>query len=335
MYDMKTYDFIAIGDTVTDDFISLKDAHVNCRVDNTACELCVRFGDKIPYEALLTVYAAGNASNAAVAAARLGLNVAFVSDVGGDDLGKRMLAHLDENKVDTSLIRIHKDKLSNHHFVLLYHVERTILIRHEEYDYDLPEFDPPKWIYFSSVRGESVPYHNEVAAYVKAHPETKLAFQPGIFEINLGTEALKDFYTAAHVFFCNREEAARILKVETTDVRSLSEGLAGLGPKIVCITDGPHGAYAYEAATGTLLKVPMYPDQNPPADRTGAGDAFSSTFTAMLAMGKSLEEALLRAPINSMAETQQIGSQTGLLSLEKLDEYLKAAPDDYKVDKVA
>lgn len=332
---MKTYDFIAIGDTVTDDFISLKDAHVNCRIDNTACELCVRFGDKVPYEALLTVYAAGNASNAAVAAGRLGLATAFVSDVGDDDLGKRMIAHLDENGVDTSLVRVHKDKLSNHHFVLLYNVERTILIRHEDYDYHLPEFDPPKWIYFSSVRGDSVPYHNEVVAYVASHPEVKLAFQPGIFEINLGTEALKDFYATAHLFFCNKEEAARILKIESTDVRALSEGLAALGPKIVCVTDGPDGAYAYEAESGTLLKVPMFPDQNPPLDRTGAGDAFSSTFTAMLASGKSIEEALLRAPINSMAETQQIGSQTGLLSLEKLEEYLKNAPEGYKVEKVS
>jgi len=331
---MKTYDFVAIGDVVTDEFISLQDAHVNCRIDNTACELCMRFGDKIPYESLLTVYAAGNASNAAVSAARLGLNVAFVSNVGGDDLGQKMIDHLANESVDTSLIHVHEDKLSNHHFVLLYNVERTILIKHEEYEYHLPSFAPPKWIYFSSVRGDSIPYHNEVAAYVHAHPETKLAFQPGIFEINMGVEPLKDFYAASHVFFCNKEEAARILKIETTNIRTLSEGIAALGPKIVCITDGPNGAYAYEAETGTILKVPMFPDQNQPADRTGAGDAFASTFTAMLALGLSVEDALLAAPINSMSETQQIGSQTGLLSREKLEEYLKNAPANYTAEKV-
>ncbi len=331
---MKTHDFIAIGDVVTDEFITLEDAHVNCRIDNTACELCMRFGDKIPYTSLLTVYAAGNASNASVCAARLGLDVALVSDVGGDDLGQKMIDHLTNEHVDTSLIRIHDDKSSNHHFVLLYNVERTILIKHEAYDYRLPTFNPPKWIYFSSVRGDSIPYHNDVVAFVRAHPETKMAFQPGIFEINLGIDPLKDFYAATYVFFCNKEEAARILTQDTTDVRTLAQGIASLGPKIVCITDGPHGAYAYEADTDTLLKVPMFPDQHQPADRTGAGDAFASTFTAMLALGMSTEEALRAAPVNSMAETQQVGSQTGLLSRAELEKYLADAPESYRVEKL-
>ena len=68
-----------------------------------------------------------------------------------------------------------------------------------------------------------------------------------------------------------------------------------------------------------------------PLDRTGAGDAFSSTFTSALANGKSLEDALLWGPINSMSVVQYVGAQKGLLSREKLEEYLKNAPESYKV----
>lgn len=46
----KQYDFVAIGDIVTDAFIKIKDAAVHCNLKNDTCELCVRYGDKVPFE---------------------------------------------------------------------------------------------------------------------------------------------------------------------------------------------------------------------------------------------------------------------------------------------
>lgn len=40
------------------------------------------------------------------------------------------------------------------------------------------------------------------------------------------------------------------------------------------------------------LQMPLYPDPAPPKERTGAGDAFASTFVAALAKGNTIEEAL-------------------------------------------
>jgi sugar/nucleoside kinase (ribokinase family) len=81
---MTNIDFLAIGDTVTDAFIKLKDAEVNCKLNNENCELCVRYGDKVPYESVEVCTAVGNSANAAVSAARLGLNSSLYSYVGGD-----------------------------------------------------------------------------------------------------------------------------------------------------------------------------------------------------------------------------------------------------------
>ena len=75
----------------------------------------------------------------------------------------------------------------------------------------------------------------------------------------------------------------------------------------------------------------MYPDSRAPFERTGAGDAFASTVAAALALGKPFQEALLWAPINAMSVVQEVGAQKGLLRREKLEEYLKAAPADYKL----
>ena len=80
-----------------------------------------------------------------------------------------------------------------------------------------------------------------------------------------------------------------------------------------------------------MLKVPMYPDPKPPVDRTGAGDATTSTIAVALALGKPLREALLWGPINAMAVVQEVGAQKGLLTREALERELANAPASYAV----
>ena len=329
-------DFLAIGDIVIDAFIRLKDAHVHCKIDCYACELCVRFGDKIPYESVTVAPAVGNSPNAAVCAARLGLNSAIVTNIGDDRHGKECLDSLKNDKVITDYVATEKNKLTNYHYVLWYDVDRTILIKHTEFSYKLPSLEKSSWIYLSSLADNSLSYHKEIAEYLKNNPETKLAFQPGTFQIKLGAEKLKEIYARAEIIFCNVEEAEIILKKqnrsENKDILELSKGIQALGPKMVSISDGPKGSYFYN--NGELWYLPIYPDIAPPLERTGAGDAFSSTFTAALALGKSPLEAFSWGPINSMSVVQKIGAQKGLLSREKLEEYIKNAPAEYRAKKI-
>lgn len=337
---MKKIDFLAIGDVVLDAFLRLKDAHVHCKIDTDACELCFRFGDKIPYESVTVVPAVGNSPNAAVSASRLGLEVALVTNIGDDEHGKECLESLKNEKVSTAYITTEKNKETNYHYVLWYDIDRTILIKHTEFAYKLPQLEEVGWIYLSSLAEHSLPYHSEIVEYLKNHPNTKLAFQPGTFQIKFGVEKLKEIYLRTEIFFCNVEEAEKILGKENNnenkDILTLSKGIHALGPKIVSISDGPNGAYLYFANGNTeeLWKLPIYPDIAPPLERTGAGDAFSSTVTAGLALGKSPLEAFAWGPINSMSVVQEIGAQKGLLSREKLEQYLASAPAEYKAQKI-
>jgi sugar/nucleoside kinase (ribokinase family) len=326
----KNLDILCIGDITTDAFIRLKEASVNCDVDNENCKLCVQFGAKIPYESVDIVRAVGNSANAAVSGARLGLSSGLLAYIGNDQNGKECIEELERNNVDTSFIRIIDSKKTNYHYVLWYDVERTILIKHEEYDYKLGDIDGPKWIYLSSLGENSLPYHLEIAEFIKTHPNTKLAFQPGTFQIKLGVEVLKDIYQNCEVFFCNVEEAQIILNEKERDIKKLLSSMKNLGPKIVIITDGINGAYGY--AGEKFLFVPIYP--HTPFERTGAGDAFASTLISALILGKPLEEAMLWGPVNSMSVVQFVGAQKGLLSQEKIKEYLEKAPEDYKVKEI-
>ncbi|PCI19857.1 hypothetical protein COB64_03100 [Candidatus Wolfebacteria bacterium] len=328
----KKIDFLAIGDITTDAFIALQDATVNCDVDNENCTLCMSFGDKIPYKKVTVVRAVGNSPNASVSAARLGLNSAALTYVGDDQNGKECIESLEADGVITDFVQIEKGSLTNYHYVLLFDAERTILVKHTEFKYSIPEMPEPKWIYLSSLSDNSLPYHIEIAEYLKAHPDVKLAFQPGTFQIKMGHEKLKDLYEQSELFFCNKQEAQRILHTDEDDINKLLEGIHNLGPKIAIITDGPGGAYTFDGEE--IWYTPMYPDAAPPVDRTGAGDSFASTFTVALAQGKSIPEALSWGPVNSMSVVQYIGAQKGLLSKDALEGYLKDAPDSYKVKKI-
>jgi len=325
---MEKYDFVSIGDLVIDDFIRLQDAEATCDLDQENCKLCLRFGDKVPFEYHEVLYAVGNSANAAVAASRLGLKSATAGFVGKDENGEACIKTLAENTVSTEYVDTDPKLPTNYHYVLWYGPERTILVKHAPFTRYVPkDFPAPKWIYLTSLGENTEAFHHEIAAWLAEHPETKLAFQPGTFQIKLGKEKLADIYAHSDVFFCNFDEARRILGSEETDFKKLMDALHALGPKIVVVTDGIKGAYAREE-NGTYWFMPVYP--HVPIERTGAGDAYSSTVTIRLLQGKTIAEALMWAPINAMSVTQQVGAQKGLLTEAQIEEFLAKAPADYK-----
>ena len=330
--DQNKIDFLAIGDIVIDCFIKLKDASVVGTPDNKDYKICLPFADKVPYEEVYVLPAVGNAGNVAVAASRLGLQAKLVSNIGNDKEGEDCLNSLKKDNVGTEFVKINKGIKTNYHYVLWYGADRTILIKHEIYPYSLPEIPEPKWIYFSSVNETAFPFHYAIADYLDAHPKTKFAFEPGKFEIKLGKEKLARLYKHTDMFFCNVEEAKKILGLDSAEIKELLKKIHDLGPKIVVVTDGPKGAYAYDGID--VYFIEPYPDPKPPYERTGAGDAFSATVVTATILEKTLPEALAWGGINAMAVVQEVGAQKGLLSREKLEEYLKNAPENYKARKI-
>jgi ribokinase len=329
---MHGFDVLSIGDIVTDAFIRLFDDEEKVVHEKGGKQwLAIPFGTKIPFDHAEVIEGVGNAANAAVAFARLGLKSTFATNVGGDQYGREMILALGKNKVDTRFVRTNPGKISNYHYVLWYKEERTILIKHEEYDYHWPHLRPdetPRWVYFSSISKHALEYHDQVADWLDDNPSVHLAFQPGTFQMEAGTERLKRIYKRSAVLILNREEAVLVGGGKHNDINDLFDKLHALGPQVVVITDGPAGAYASDGHQ--RLKMPLYPDPKPPYERTGAGDAFASTFVAAAAKGLSLEDALRWAPINSMSVVQKVGAQAGLLDEKELLQLLHHAPADYQ-----
>ena len=253
-------DVLSVGDVVIDAFINLLENQGHIEANNHHPNLCIPFGVKIPYDFAEVIPAVGNASNASVAFAKLGLKSGLVSNIGDDSYGRDILKALQKAKVDDRFVHINRGKKTNYHYVLWYREERTILIKHEEYEYHWPRFriiDIPNWIYFSSVSKNSLQYHHAISEWLDAHPPVKLAFQPGTFQMLAGTKRLKRLYERTEVLSVNREEAVAISGGAHDDIHNLLDRLHNLGPKIVVISDGHKGAYASDGTN--RFKMPIYP----------------------------------------------------------------------------
>lgn len=322
---------LSIGDVVTDAFIELLPQEAEIEHDKTRHPLlCMTYGTKIPFQDSIVVNGVGNAANGAVAFSRLGLHSALMSNIGDDKVGRDILKDLHENRVSTEFVHSNEGKKSNYHYVLWYKSDRTILIKHEKYDYKWPEirkYQTPEWIYLSSIGEAGGPIHEALEKYLVNNPNTHLAFQPGTFQIREGAKKLKDLYTKTSIVAANKEEFVQILETNSDNEKTLINKMHELGPKTVLLTDGPKGAYASDG--NQVVYMPPYPDPKPPLDRTGAGDAYASTFTYSIMQGKSLQDAMAWAGVNSMSVVGQIGAQAGLLGEDQIQSWLKKAPKKY------
>ncbi len=329
----KEVKFLCVGDMVADAFIQLKQAEVTENINHDHKKICMAFGEKIPFESVTEIFGVGNSANASISLSRLGIKSFLLTHTGDDFYGNKNKEVLEKEKVNIDLLTREKNKRSNYHYVLWFNSERTILINHEKYDYRIPKKlknknIKPDFIYISSLGENTLEFHNELNNYLNENPNIRVIFQPGTFQMKFGIEKLKYIYERTEFFFCNREESMNILNTENNDIKFLLNGLKKLGIKLPVITDGPKGSYTYDE-DNNVIYMPIYPDIKSPLERTGAGDAFASTFSAAKALGKDNKTALMWGSINSMSVCQYIGAQAGLLSLDKIEEYLKNKSEDW------
>lgn len=252
----------------------------------------------------------GGATNASVTFARQGLHALYMGKVGNDVAGKAIMDDLHKDGVDTSLVGYSKDHGSGYSCVLLApNGERTIMsYRGASSHYEIKHADfhdvEADWIYITSLEG-NFDILEEVFAYAEAK-NIKVAMNPGKKELESKTK-LKKLISKLTLLSMNKEEMQALYDGETIEqlVKAANKDV-----HYVIVTDGPKGAAA--ADRWHLVKAGMYEDV-PVIDRTGAGDAFSSGFTAMIAAGESLEDAVIFASANSTSVVSTIGAKAGIL----------------------
>lgn len=325
------FDVICVGDVAVDLYLTMAEQDAVVEYSAAGRRMVLPFGAKVSCDMTATVAAGGNSANVAVGCARLGLRVALAAYVGSDSAGREAVAALHAEGVDASLVRLDPDVPTNRNFVLRVGHERTILVHHEQHECHWPHLRPseiPSWLFLSSVGRDAHVYEDQIADWLEQEPGVSLAFEPGTLQIARGSAAMDRLYRRSGLVVCNREEAAIITGGSPDeDPVVLLDRMLALGPTRVVITDGSAGAFGTDGSR--YMAVPVFPDDAPLADRTGAGDAFAAALVAGIVSGLPLEDALVRAPVNSMRVVQSVGSQAGLLDRSALEALLAAAPPSY------
>ncbi|MBI2017996.1 carbohydrate kinase family protein [Candidatus Daviesbacteria bacterium] len=315
-------DLISIGDATIDNFVQIHDAEIKCNIDKTQCKLCIDYGDKISVDKL-THLVAGNAANNAVGGARLKLNSAIYVNIGSDPAGKQILDKLKEEGVNTEYVVINEGMESNLSTVINFQSERTILVYHQSWIYKLPDLDPSRWIYFTSVSKSFTQSNlqNELAAYLE-RTGTKMLYNPGTYQIEAGVKKHPRLLSLTEIFIVNKEEATRILYGKDdieVPIKKLLKAISGLGPGMVVITDGAEGSFGYDG--DKFYQIGLFPAKV--MEMTGAGDAYATGVLAALFHGKTLSEAIRWGAANGASVVEQVGPQAGLLTYAKMQEKLK------------
>ncbi len=307
------FSLIAIGDPIIDTHIQIDDSCAECRVLENRNHLCFDYGSKIPivdsFQSL-----GGNAPNVAVGAVKLGLAAAVVSTVGADMNGEMAVRELKNKGVDTSYVTADSQGKTRYSIVLNYKQERTILSYSDKKKYVWPQEMPATaWVYYTGMSAGFESIQEKLIAYLKKHPTTRLAVNPGSYMLKYALDALKEIVTHTDALIINLEEAQQILGTTLEHEKSITgiiHALIGLGPKEVALTDAGRGAWV-----GNLDEV--WHLESFPVEvvaKTGAGDAFSAAYLAARHYDHDIVHALAWGVANSSGVIQEHGPHAGLLT---------------------
>ncbi len=302
---------VTVGAAVQDVFLSNSDAFAPVCTNPDTCFEMLELGSKADVNSIY-FSTGGGATNAAVTFARQGMPVQFMGVIGRDIAGQAVLDDLDQENVDTSLVK-YSDTHNTGYSVLLVAPggERTILTyrgasthyRPEDLSLDGVEAD---WLYVTTLSGSMSALHQ---LFTQAKQRNmKIFFNPGKKELAQMNE-LRGLLEDVDVLLANRQEMQQM--VQGDGLEELVYHAVNIVP-VAVVTDGRDGVAASDGKT--IVRAGLYRDNDSVVvDQTGAGDAFGSGFVSQWARGQGLRDSILFASANASSVVMQMGAKNGIL----------------------
>lgn len=240
----------------------------------------------------------GKGANTAVAAARLGADVAFLGAVGDDDNGRLLLGSLRDAGVCTDHVRIVDRPTGVAYITVTPDGENSILVSPganrtlsaEHVAAALPAAN----VLVASMEIPLPTVERAIATARGAGVCTVLNLSP-VADVSDGVLAALD------VLLLNQHEAAWLLGAESADPARLLD----LGPKAAVVTTGARGAIVVTRAGRHEIRAPKVAA----VDTTGAGDAFAGALSTALARGADITAAAENAVRVAALSVRRRGAQ--------------------------
>ncbi len=349
---------LTVGGAMIDTIAIIADARIERMTMLNADSSFLLLEEGRKTEALeISTHVGGGAVNAAVAMARMGLDVSTMVKLGKDQRAETVLAHLAQEGISTRwafrdgraptgasvLVSSHDRNAA----IFTFRGANTLL---EEADLREGAFAVDV-VYVSSLSNESADTFPAIIRHAKANGAL-VATNPRVRQLTSRATAFQEALARIDILGINRSEADALvpglvarfgeggkalpLAPGETPPRLLARGFAGgghemslqaffaalrqMGPRYVLVTDGRHGAFL-----GTEEAIHFCPVVAAKVVGTaGAGDAFHATFTAHVALGRTPQDALRAAAINAASVVGHVDTQSGLLSEPEIAKGLAA-----------
>jgi 2-dehydro-3-deoxygluconokinase len=259
----------------------------------------------------------GDTSNAAIAAARQGVSVAYATAIGRDDAGERFLALWRAEGVDVEAVKIDTARPTALYLVThgagghQFHFYRTGSAASAYAPADVPEamLTKSRMFYASGIsQGISDSAADAVlhAIAVARHNRVRVAFgtnyRPRLWPRARAAALIHAAAAKADILLASIEDAAAL--AGATDADAAADFYQRLGPSIVVVTLGAEGALL---ADGTKrVRIPALHGEV--VDATGAGDAFAGAFLARLLAGDEAEAAARYASVAAGLKVRGYGA---------------------------
>lgn len=347
------FDVVTIGSATKDAFIETDGANIVsvAKKDKNSAFMAYPYGSKIEINNF-NIAIGGGAVNTACNFAGLGMKTATIVKVGEDSTGKDIVKMLEKRGISTNAVVFDEDENTGFSVILLsFQGDRTVLahrgpnatISKKDIDFDL--IKGSKWLYIAPLNGESTEVLDKIAEFAEKN-DVNMAINVGTSSIKRGEKYLDKILKTAEVVVMNSEEASMLTKIEvrpdsTTekfseckihpDIIKMLKHLKSTHAKIVVITDGGNGAYAYDGKM--FYQCGEFPAKV--VSTLGAGDAFASTFVSVLHQSDwDIEKSLKYAAINAASVVGKFNAQDGQLLMEEIERRANNAPD-FRVCKMA
>ncbi len=339
-------DVITIGSATMDVFVESDDANiVSVYTKNKKSEfMSYPYGAKVEIEDF-TSQVGGGGVNTACNFANLGFNTGVIFKIGDDIYSDGILESFKDKNIDLSNI-VQDKKISTGFSIILvsFQGDRTVLAHRganaqiTKSDINFDAIKSAKLLYIAPLNGDSTKILDDIVNFANEN-DVKVCFNAGSSSLKKGFNYLKKILENAHIVVMNKEEAVMATQIQIRpdtkdekfsqkfihpDLKEIFKKLKVRDYQVIIITDGGHGAYAFDGKD--YYYCPVY--DGPVTSTLGAGDAFASTLCASLwKNGPDIGKALMYASVNSAGVVSEFGATQGLMTFDEIEQKLKENPN--------
>ena len=310
-------DFVVVGSNTRDMSVRLPEKFAS-----------LHLGDKVRIKEDFMTSIGGGGITVSACIKKLGGKVAYLGKISKEN-EEELKSYLSKEQIDIIKTKPTKSPCAKSVIVDTEDDDRIIFTyRGQNEELDIKDFDfskiSSKNFYFTSLSEKSFKTLIELSDKIRSSSgkldhdiKHLICFNPSGYLIKSEKQIMK-LIKNIDVLILNYEEAQMLINRQTSISNCLKE-IKKTVSKVVIITNGSNGAYAYDGIQEYYEKAKKFSDK---VYATGAGDSFAATFSYYYSKGYGTKTSMKYAAINSASVISKPGTQSGHLSHSEIQKKL-------------